>query len=56
LGTRAACRRGREEISIRMTGGRYSVDFEGSNLSSGIYFYKLSSEEFVATKRMVLIK
>ncbi|HMS65733.1 MAG TPA: T9SS type A sorting domain-containing protein, partial [Ignavibacteria bacterium] len=39
--------------------GRYKVDFNGSNLSSGVYFYKLETEgekNFSLTKRMVLIK
>ena len=36
--------------------GRYSVTFDGSELSSGIYFYKLESSGFVETKRMVLLK
>jgi len=36
--------------------GKYSVDFNGSNLSSGVYFYKLISRDFTAVKRMVLIK
>ncbi|HMQ70005.1 MAG TPA: T9SS type A sorting domain-containing protein [Ignavibacteria bacterium] len=36
--------------------GRYSVEFNGSNLSSGIYFYRLETDKFVQTKRMVLVK
>ena len=36
--------------------GIYSVDFNGRNLSSGVYFYKLFSGGFIAIKRMVLIK
>ena len=36
--------------------GNYSVEFDGSKLSSGIYFYKLSSGGFTDTKRMILIK
>lgn len=36
--------------------GIYSVDFNGSNLSSGVYFYKLFSGGFIAIKRKVLIK
>jgi photosystem II stability/assembly factor-like uncharacterized protein len=36
--------------------GVYEVDFDGSNLSSGIYFYKLSAGEFTDTKKLVLLK
>ncbi|MFZ4590520.1 MAG: T9SS type A sorting domain-containing protein [Ignavibacteria bacterium] len=36
--------------------GYYSVDFNGSALPSGVYFYMLKSGDFVMTKRMVLIK
>ncbi|MCX6158664.1 MAG: FG-GAP-like repeat-containing protein [Ignavibacteriae bacterium] len=36
--------------------GYYSVDFNGSVLSSGVYFYKIQSGDFISVKRMVLIK
>jgi hypothetical protein len=36
--------------------GSYSVTFDASKLSSGVYFYKLISNDFVDTKKMVLIK
>ena len=36
--------------------GNYTVDFNGSLLSSGVYFYKIQSGDFVSVKRMVLIK
>jgi len=36
--------------------GTYSVDFDATRLSSGVYFYKLEAGGFVDTKRMVLIK
>ncbi len=41
--------------------GQYSVDFNGSNLNSGVYFYKLTysngeGNSFVSTKKLVLIK
>ncbi len=36
--------------------GNYVVTFNGSNLSSGIYFYRLTSGEFTDTKRMILVK
>jgi hypothetical protein len=36
--------------------GKYSVDFNGIELSSGVYFYRLESNGFTDIKRMLLIK
>jgi hypothetical protein len=36
--------------------GNYEVNFSASNLSSGIYIYKITSQEFSASKQMILIK
>jgi hypothetical protein len=36
--------------------GSYNVDFNGTNLSSGVYFYRLESGSFIDVKRMILIK
>ncbi len=38
------------------TAGYYTVDFDASRLSSGIYFYRLQSGSFIDVKRMVLAK
>ena len=36
--------------------GNYEVEFNALQLSSGVYFYKLSAGEFVETKKMILMK
>jgi len=36
--------------------GYYSVSFDAKNLSSGIYFYKLTSGEFSDIKKLMMIK
>lgn len=36
--------------------GNYSVDFTGEGLSSGIYYYRITSGGFTDTKKMVLVK
>jgi hypothetical protein len=38
------------------TAGSYSVDFNASELASGVYFYKLIANDFSNVKRMMLIK
>jgi len=49
------------EVSVlvnnqRYDAGKYRADFNGSNLASGIYYYKLSTGNFTDTKKMMLIK
>lgn len=36
--------------------GKYKVEFNGTKLSSGVYFYKMQSDKFISTKKFVLIK
>lgn len=50
---------GREVAQIvnqELTPNVYSFDFNGANLSSGVYFYKLEAVGFSDVKRMMLIK
>jgi len=41
-----------EEKSI----GNYEIEFNGSNLSSGVYLYKLQTRDFTDTKKLILLK
>lgn len=36
--------------------GKYEVDFDASDLISGIYFYQLKAGSFIQTKKMVFLK
>ncbi|MEO8512082.1 MAG: T9SS type A sorting domain-containing protein, partial [Ignavibacteria bacterium] len=36
--------------------GIYSIDFEGTDLASGVYFYQLVWGDFIETRKMVLLK
>lgn len=43
-------------VNERKPSGKYSVQFNASQLSSGLYFYKLSAGHFNETKKMILTK
>jgi hypothetical protein len=36
--------------------GTYEVEFDGTKISSGTYFYRLKAKDFVDIKKMELIK
>lgn len=43
-------------VNERLEPGKYKAVINGSNLSSGVYFYQLVTDEFTSTKKMVLLK
>jgi Secretion system C-terminal sorting domain/Beta-propeller repeat len=50
---------GREIITLvnkEQSQGYYEVKFDGSDLTSGIYFFRLQSGDYVETKKMILLK
>jgi len=36
--------------------GKYEVEFDARNLSSGVYFYQLRSGDFIQTNKMILLR
>jgi hypothetical protein len=43
-------------VKERQNTGSYNVQFDGSNLASGIYFYTIEMGNYTATRKMLLIK
>ena len=43
-------------VNGSMNAGLHVVDFNGTNFASGIYFYSLRAGDFVAVKKMILLK
>lgn len=45
-----------ELINNKISAGYHSIQFDGAELNSGIYFYKLESKDFTQIRKMMLIK
>jgi len=43
-------------VNERQAAGFYNVRFNGTNIGSGVYFYRIQAGDFVATKKLLLIK
>ncbi len=43
-------------VNEQQIAGNYSVQFDASSLSSGVYFYTIRAGDFVETRKMLLIK
>lgn len=43
-------------VNRELSAGVYNSKFDGSKLSSGIYFYTLSADNFIETKKLLLVK
>jgi len=43
-------------VNEAKTAGRYEVNFNAANLSSGVYVYRITSGSFTASKKLVLLK
>jgi hypothetical protein len=50
---------GREVIVLvneMMDEGRHDIHFDGSKLSSGVYIYRLTTKDFTASRKMMVVK
>jgi hypothetical protein len=43
-------------VNKEQPAGTYKIDFNASELSNGIYFYMLETDNFTASKKMILLK
>jgi glucuronoarabinoxylan endo-1,4-beta-xylanase len=43
-------------VEGRMNGGYHEVNFNGSALASGAYFYRIQAGSFVQTRKLLLLK
>jgi len=43
-------------INTQLKAGFHEVSFNNSNYSSGIYFYRIQADNFIETKKMILLK
>jgi len=43
-------------VNENQEAGNYSVNFNSTGLSNGMYFYKMQSDNFVKTNKMLLLK
>ncbi|MBK8553536.1 MAG: T9SS type A sorting domain-containing protein [Ignavibacteria bacterium] len=43
-------------INEKLNPGIFDINFDGSNLPSGVYIYRLQSDNYSQTKKMILLK
>lgn len=43
-------------VNQELVAGTYEVDFDGSNLPSGVYYYRLEVDSYTETKKMLIVK
>jgi hypothetical protein len=43
-------------VSQNLKAGNYETTWEAQNLPSGVYFYRMTTDEFTNTKKMILLK
>jgi len=45
-----------ELVNTRQQAGRYEVQFDASNLTSGVYLYQLIAEKYMSSRKMILLR
>ena len=45
-----------ELINGNLTAGYHTVNFNATNLASGVYFYRIEAGDFVSVKKLMLLK
>ncbi|MCK4446226.1 MAG: T9SS type A sorting domain-containing protein, partial [Candidatus Marinimicrobia bacterium] len=43
-------------VDAKKQAGIYTIPFDGNNFSSGVYFYRIQTEKYEATKKMLFLK
>jgi hypothetical protein len=43
-------------VNEKQKPGNYEVEFDGSKLTSGVYFYRLQTRNYTSTKKMILLR
>jgi hypothetical protein len=49
-------RKVKELVNEEKEAGRYEIQFNAGNLSSGCYFYRIITKDFVKTMKMMVVK
>jgi hypothetical protein len=43
-------------VSKKLNQGNHTFNFDGKNLASGVYYYRLEAGTFVQTRKMIYLK
>jgi parallel beta-helix repeat protein len=49
-------RKVKELVNTKQQAGRYEIQFNASNLASGVYIYQLLAEKYLSSRKMILLK
>ena len=43
-------------VNEKLSPGKFEVEWNASNFASGVYFYKIISDNFIETRKLILLK